>query len=76
MVMAIGHFIVFKSISKKIILLSNIIGIKFGTIFNLSDRSDQTRQRLIYNDMMQRLIPRQSRGFVGMGGSRIQGTLI
>ena len=75
MVMAIGHFIVFKSISKKI-LLSNIIGIKFGTIFNLSDRSDQTRQRLIYNDMMQRLIPRQSRAFVGMGGSRIQGTLI
>ena len=44
--------------------------------FYFTGRNDQTRQRLIYNDMMKRLIPRQSRGVARMQGSRVQGTSI
>ena len=50
--------------------------IKQKTNFDFIERNDQTRQRLIYNDMMQRLIPRQSRGLARMEGYRIPGTLI
>ena len=58
-------------------LLTYMIGIKkIGTIFfYFTERSDETRQRLIYKDMMQRLIPRQSRGSLRMQGSRTLGTL-
>ena len=40
--------------------------------FYFTGRNDQTRQRLIYNDIMQRLIPIQSRGLVRIPESRIQ----
>ena len=44
--------------------------------FYFTERNDETLQRLIYNDLMQRLIPRQSRVLARMQGSRIQGSSI
>ena len=72
--MVIGLLIVSKSISNKI-LHPEMHFCLIGIFFYFTEPSDETRQRLIYNDMMQRLIPRQSRRSLRMQGSRILGTL-
>ena len=72
--MVIGLLIVSKSISNKI-LHPEMHFCLIGIFFYFTEPSDETRQRLIYNDMMQRLIPRPSRRSLRMQGSRILGTL-